>query len=110
VKFTVNDALWPDAIFRGNDTPLRLNSELVVVGDETVTLDPLALRAIVRLLLIPTTRLPKFKVVGLTANRPAAVPVADRDIVRVEFEASEITEMLPLALPLDFGANTALNV
>jgi hypothetical protein len=43
VKFAVNDALWPDAIVKGNDTPLRLNSELVVVGDETVTLDPLAL-------------------------------------------------------------------
>jgi len=110
VKFTVNDALWPDAIVKGNDSPLRLNSELVEVGDETVTPDPLAPRVAVRLLLVPTATLPKFSVVGLTANCPAAVPVADRDIVRVEFEALEIIEMLPLALPLDLGAKTALNV
>ncbi len=80
------------------------------VAEEIVTLDPLALSVAIKLLLVPTTTLPKFGVVGLTANWPVPVPVPDKAIVRVEFEAFEITERFPLALPLDFGAKVTLNV
>jgi len=38
------------------------------------------------------------------------VPVPARETVRVELEASEITEMLPLALPGEVGAKTVLKV
>jgi len=61
-------------------------------------------------LLVPTVTLPKSSDVGVTANWPCAVPVPARDIVMVEFNALELTEKLPLALPADCGANVAVKV
>jgi len=68
VKVKANDAVWPAASVNGNDTPLRVNSELLDVAEETVTLEPVALRVPVKLVLAPTTMLPKSKVVGVTTN------------------------------------------
>ena len=39
----VNGTLWPAGIFSGKDKPLRTNSELFEVAEDTVTLEPLAL-------------------------------------------------------------------
>ena len=41
----VNGTLWPAGILNGKDKPLRTNSELFEVAEDTVTLEPLALSA-----------------------------------------------------------------
>ena len=61
-------------------------------------------------MLVPTVTLPKSLDTGDTASWPGAVPVPARDIVRVGVEASELMEMLPLALPADDGAKITLKV
>lgn len=110
-KITVNDAFCPAAMVNGKENPLSANSEVLGVPEETVTLEPVALRAAVMLLLVPTTTLPKSKVVaGLMANWPAAVPVPDRETVRFELEAFERTEMLPLAPAEEPGAKVTPKV
>ena len=38
----VNGTLWPAGILSGKDKPLRTNSELFEVAEDTVTLEPLA--------------------------------------------------------------------
>jgi hypothetical protein len=110
LKVMMKDAVWPDAIVRGSDGPLRVNSELLTEAAETVTAPPLALRVAVMFLLDPTTTLPKLKLVGLTENPPTAAPVPDNEIVGAVLEASEVIAMLPLALPLVCGAKTTLKV
>jgi len=42
VNAAVKEALWPAAIVRGKDTPLNVNSELLDVPEEIVTLEPVA--------------------------------------------------------------------
>jgi hypothetical protein len=106
----VNDTLWPAEIILGKDSPPRLNTELVVVADETVTLDPVAVRVAVRVLLVPTATLPKLKAVALEFSWPAEMPVPDRAIVSEEFEAFETTVILPLVLPPAFGVKRTVNV
>jgi hypothetical protein len=73
-------------------------------------LEPLAVSDADRLLLCPTVTLPKLNVDGLTANWPATVAVPAMEIVKVELDASETTEIDPVALPPDVGANTAPKV
>ena len=51
LKVTVNEALWPAAMVEGSEMPLRANSEVLVVAEETVTLEPVALSVAVKLLL-----------------------------------------------------------
>jgi hypothetical protein len=110
VKVRVNDALWPAAITVGSENPPMLNSELVAVADETVTLDPVAVRVAVRVLLVPTVTLPKVKAVGLDVSWPAEMPVPDRAMVRKEFEAFETTLIPPLVLPPALGVKKTVNV
>ena len=76
---------------------------LLMAAEEMVTAEPVALSITGMLLLCPTPTLPKFRLVGLTPNIPAAVPLPDREMGRVEFVASEITEIFPLALPAEVG-------
>jgi hypothetical protein len=110
VNVTVTDVLCPAVIVNGNDTPLSLNSDELAEADDTVTFDPVALNVAVNWLLWPTTTLPKFKVVGLTPNWPGTVPVPDREMVRVELEASEVNEIVPLVAPAVVGAKFAPKV
>ncbi len=110
VKVTVNDTVWPAEMVLGRDNPPRLNSALVVVADKMVTLDPVAVRVFVRVLLRPTVTLPKFKVVALEVSWPAEMPVPDKAIVRGEFEAFENTEIPPLETLLAFGLKSTVNV
>jgi len=110
VKVTVNDLLWPDCRVSGSDSPLRLNSVVLVLAEEIVTLPPLALNVSVRLLLEPTATLPKSRLLGETANWPTAAPVPDSAIDGAVPVAFETTARLPLALPAESGANTRLKV
>src|ERR1700730_1026112 len=94
----------------GKDKPPRLNSGLVEVAEEILTLDAVAVRVAVRVLLVRMVTPPKFKAVGLEVNRPAGIPLPARAIVKVGFEAVETTAIAPLALPTTFGAKRILKV
>ena len=94
----------------GKDKPPRLNSGLVEVADEILTLDAVAVRVALRVLLVRMVTLPKFKAVRLEVNRPAGIPLPARAIVKVGFEAFETTAIAPFALPTTFGAKRMLKV
>ena len=68
VNVTVNGALWPVARVKGNESPLKVNSEVPTMAEETATLEPVALSVAVILSVVPATTLPKFKVPGLTLS------------------------------------------
>jgi hypothetical protein len=100
----VNETPWPAAIVRGRDGPFRRNSGLLIVAEEMVTLDPVAVRVVVRLLLAPTLTLPKFKVLALGVNCPVEAPVPDTVMLRFGLEAFETTVIAPLTRPAAVGA------
>lgn len=54
--------------------------------------------------------LPKLSEPGFDPNVPGVVPVPDKGIVRVGFDALEVTVMLPAAAPLAVGVNATLKV
>ena len=111
LKVTVKETLWAAGMVTGSDSPPTLNTELFVLAPVTVTLAPLAVSIPDELPLVPTTTLPRSMLVGVTASCPtAAVPVPDKGMVRVGFEALDVMVRLPLALPADDGANETVNV
>ena len=110
VNVTVNDLLPPAEMVKGNESPLRANSEVLTLAEDTVTLAPVAFSVPVRLALDPTVTLPKFSVAGVTDNCPAAVPVPDRGTDKFGFDPLDTTAMLPLTAPAEVGAKVALKV
>ena len=106
----MNDAPWPTAIVWGRDGPLSRNSGLLVVAEEIVTLDPVAVRVVVRFLLAPKVTLPKFKALALGVNCPAKTPVPDRAMLSFGLEAFETTAIAALTLPPALGAKRTLKV
>jgi len=68
LKVTVNPALWPAGIVTGSDKPLTLYAELLEPIPVTVTAAPLAVRLPEPCPLVPTTTLPRARVVGVTAS------------------------------------------
>ena len=60
--------------------------------------------------LFPTVSLPKEMLVGFDPNVPTVTPVPDSGIVKVGFDAFEVTVTLPLTAPAEVGANDTLNV
>ena len=111
LNVTVKDTFCPAAIVTGSDSPLKVNRALLLLAAVTVTLAPLALRLPVAVPLLPTTTLPTSKVAGVTLNCPGAVaePVPDNAIDMLEFDASDASDTVPLAAPVDFGLKTTLN-
>ena len=59
--------------------------------------------------LCPTTTLLKVKLVGEGVRTAAAVPPPDKLMVRVGFEAVEVTVTAPVEMPEDVGANFTVN-
>ena len=111
LKVTVKETLWPAGMVTGNDSPPTVNTELLVLAPVTVTLAPLAVSNPDELPLLPTSTLPRSMLVGLTASCPtAAVPLPDKGIVRLGFEALDVMVRLPLALPAEEGVNDTLKV
>ena len=103
LKVTVNEALCPAGIVTGRESPPTLNTELFVLAAVTVTSAPLAVRLPDAVPLLPSTTLPRGRVVGVTVNCPAApvVPMPDSGIVKVEFDASEVIVTFPVTVPAD---------
>jgi hypothetical protein len=110
VKVKVSDALCPAAMVLGKDIPPRLNSGLLEVAEDRLTLEPVAVRVAVRVLLMPTVTLPKFKPVALDVSWPAETPFPDRAIVKLGFEAFETIAIPPLVLPPTLGVKRILRV
>jgi hypothetical protein len=83
---------------------------LLRLADVTVTGAPLAVNAPLNEEVEPTTTLPKLKLDGETANVPAAVPLPDRAIAVVEFDAFDVTAKFALAVPPLVGVKVTVNV
>lgn len=101
LKVIENEALWPAGMVTGRVKPPMVNTELFVVAPVTVTFAPLAVSLPEALPLVPTTTLPRFRVVGLAVSCPTAVvPVPLNGTVNVGFVASDVIVTLPVTLPL----------
>ena len=55
--------------------------------------------------MLPTTTVPKATVDGLAVTAPSATPEPLSGMSSMGFEPSEVTVMLPVALPVPVGAN-----
>src|SRR5207245_8180437 len=100
----------PAGIVNGSLRPLRPNSVLLEVAPVTVTLAPVALNEAPRLLAVPTTTLPKFKVVAPRLICAPDVPLAESGIAKVGFGAVERTERCPQTAELDLRQKPAVTV
>jgi len=58
----------------------------------------------------PTVTLPKLRLVGFDAKSPGDTPVPDNAMVSVGLEAFEVIVTVPLALPVEVGANATLKL
>lgn len=103
VKVIANPALWPAAIVFGNVIPLKENHVPVRFADEIVMSVELAVRDPLKDLLCPVFTFPKLRVDGFAESCPAATPVPESTIDKVEFDASDTTVRLPLDAPLVCG-------
>ena len=99
--------LWPAARVNDELIPLSVNPAPLIVTFETETLVPPVLVIVPdKDWLAPTVTLPKLSELGLELSCPGvAVPVPDREMVSVGFEALDVTVTVPLALPVEVGAN-----
>lgn len=75
-----------------------------------MTAAPLAVRLPLSDELDPTVTFPKLRLVGETANVPAAVPVPESPMLSGESDAFDTTDRLPLSAPVLVGAKVAVNV
>ena len=104
LNVTVKVALFPAGIFAGSVIPLSENRELLLLAELTITSAPLAVSVPSAVPSAPTATLPKFNVVGLTANFAlVVVPVPFKFSVVVEDFALLSKVSVALAAPLDVG-------
>lgn len=108
---TVKVLLCPGVNVTGMVIPLTLNPAPLAVSEEIVELIPPTLVNVSdKVWVVDTGTLPKLRVVGFDTRVPGEVPVPVRGIVKVGFDASELTVTLPLLAPLDSGVKETLNV
>ena len=67
-----------------------MNSGLLEVAEVRIALDPVEVRVAVRVLLVPTVTLPKFKAVALEVSWPAGMPLPDKAIVKLDSKHSKL--------------------
>jgi hypothetical protein len=111
LNVTVYEAVFPAAIVTGKESPPTVKRELLLVAAITVTLAPIALRLPAADPVLPTVTFPTATVVGVTLSCPevaVAVPVPDNAIDKLEFDAPDPTDTLPVVVPADLGLNTTL--
>jgi hypothetical protein len=94
----------------GREMPLRTNSALVLVPEEIVTDEPLALSLPAKDTGDPVLTLPKLSAEGVRVNCPGLLALPERAIFSCGFEASETIARLPETEPETVGAKTTLNV
>src|SRR5690242_1990727 len=93
-----------DSVF-GNEIPLITNSVLVLVADDTVTDDPLAVSVPLNAAFEPSITLPKFKAVGVSVSCPAVAPVPARATFNCASDAFERIVSVPEIDPEAVGPN-----
>jgi hypothetical protein len=93
-------------------TPLTLNPVPLTSTLEIVTFAlPAFVSVAVSELLLPTSTLPKSRLLVLEINRGVeAIPEPLVEITSGELGASLVNETVPVAFPAEVGANTTLNV
>jgi len=108
---TLKVVLWPAVRVSGTLVPLRLNPVPPAAACEMVTLVPPVLVTVSdSVCVLPTTTLPKLRLVGFAPKAPGATPVPDSGMVRVGLDALEVRVTLPEVLPAADGANETLKV
>ncbi len=111
LKVIENGMLWPAGIVAGSDSPPTLKTELLVFAAVTVTLVPVAVIVAEAVPLLPTTTLPRPRVLGVTESAPAvAVPVPDKGMDSDELDAFEPIVIVAPKVPTATGTNFALTV
>lgn len=101
----------PAASVTGVVTPLKLNPVPVRATCEIVTLEPPVFVTVSNSdELLPTVTVPKLRLVGFELSPPGEAPVPDKPMVSGEFEALDVTVMLPVAAPADAGLKATLKV
>jgi hypothetical protein len=85
---------------------VRVNSELLELADERVTLAPMAVTLPVWLWLPPTVRVPKLMDPGVSASVPVEfIAVPERETATEGSGAVELMVRIALSLPSTMGAN-----
>ena len=107
---TVKGTDWPAARVVGSEIPPSRNSALVVVPDEIVTGEPVALSVPDKEAFDPVPTLPKFKAVGVNISCPEAFSLPDSAMFNCGLEALERIESLPVLEPATLGVKTTPNV
>ena len=90
--------------------PPSRNSPLVLVPEEIVTGEPVALSVPDRDAFEPVLTLPKFKFAGDSVNCPGALSLPDSAMFNCGLEASERIESFPVIDPATLGVKTTPNV
>ena len=95
----------------GRFIPLMVNPAPLALALDTVTLEPPELVSTSDVLLVvPTGTAPKLMLAGLGVNPPGLVAVPESAICMVGLAELFETDMVPLKLPADFGANVTLKL
>ena len=90
----------------GGVIPVRVKPDPLTLACETVTLDPPEFVNVADWNCVPpTVTVPKPRLVGFAARAPAVAAVPDNGMVRLGFEAFEVTVTLPVEDPEPGGAN-----
>jgi hypothetical protein len=107
---TVNGIDCPAASVVGIEIPLNTNSVLVLVTEERVTDEPLAVSVPLKTAFEPSVTLPKLNAVGVNDNCPGVAPVPESPIFSWESDAFERIAKAPEAEPETAGEKTTPNV
>jgi hypothetical protein len=91
--------------------PVTLNPVPLAATAEIVMLEPPVLVTVSdKVFLTATCTLPKLRLVGFEPSAPAATPVPDKGIARLEFDAFDVIVTAPLTAPAAAGINDTLKV
>jgi hypothetical protein len=102
---TVKGTLWPAARVTGRVTPPRVNTELLELAADRVTLPPLAVTLPDWVCVVPMVTLPKLMDPGVTPRVPLeVVPLPVRETPTDGSDALELRESVALSVPVVEGA------
>ena len=94
----------------GRVSPESTNWPLSTPADDTVTDVPVAAKLPTSETLDPTVTFPKLNVAGEADRTPGVVPVPESATLSGEFDASETTASVLLAVPAAAGVKVAVKV
>jgi hypothetical protein len=109
-KVTVNGSDWPAGTVTGKEIPLTTNSALLLLADETVTGELVAVSVPANAVPDPVATFPKFSVPGATVNCPADAPLPDTAMFNCGLDALEVIANCPETAPEAVGRKTTLKV